>query len=435
MNRRDFLKVSSISASVLTLDLMIFQKAEAARDPRRDINYVRANGFSILQGLTTATTTQLTVDVPKTMTVHYELRDISNGRLIDPFYFKSVSRAKPTYRVDKLGYTNLPYLGKFIFRVLDDKGTVLDERYLGLVDLNKLDARIAIMSCMNSDNKNREKIWPRVEAANCDMLFFIGDHVYGDLMLIFDSPDMLWDKYIEHRQLLQYYHWKNLKPAVVIWDDHDYGANNADGTYKYKNDSLVTYKAFTAQEPIAPEFEDGPGVSCLLRAFGQKFMLLDNRWFRYLKYDGITGFLGKEQIQWALSKMTSGSEPNWIIEGSQFFQSGKDCYRAKAAAECEIFARGIGKLNSPSIFAAGDVHYSEFSHAPKEWLGYDTYEITSSCLHSRCRKKLPKNNHRILGAVQENFTIVDLLPSRNDLVFDLKNIGINKINFEKSISI
>lgn len=434
MNRRDFLKVSTISASVIALD-MATPDTVFAKNPLNNLDIVRTAGFSIMQGLTTYDSTQLSIDVPKDMKVHYQLMDASSGRLFLPVYQKSASRSKSKWRVDKVGYSNLPVLGRFVFRVIDDKGAVLDERNLSLLDLSKRNPRLGLMSCMDEDSKNIDAIWSQVEKSNCDMFFFFGDHVYGDTALIFDSPDMLWDKYLLTRQLVPYYHWKNLKPALVVWDDHDYGRNNADGKYKHKNDSMVTFRAFTAQEAIAGNFEAGPGVSSFFRAFGQKFILLDNRWFKNISYDGIKGFLGKEQIDWAISKLSQGNEPNWIIEGSQFFQTGKECFLTQARPECEIFTKKVGQLNSPSLFVAGDVHYTEISKAPKNLLGYDTIEITSSCLHSTPKKKPPKNPARLQSAVQENFVVVDILPTQFDLSFDLQSIGLRNVNFKDTYNI
>ncbi|MES2768882.1 MAG: hypothetical protein V4596_07020 [Bdellovibrionota bacterium] len=433
MNRRDFLKLSSVSATVLAVDLALPEHAFA-----KDTYDVQKNGFSILQGLTTQTTTQLTVDVPKQMNVHYELIHTSTGKSYSPHYLKQATRDSSDWRVDKLAYINLPYLGEFIFRVLDDKKKILDERNLGLLDIEKRDARFAMMSCMMDSNKNKDVIWPRVEQADCDLLFFIGDHVYGDILATFNGPELLWRRYIETRQKLPYYHWKNLKPALVTWDDHDYGANNTNGNYKHKNDSLDTFRAFTAQDDIVSSFENGPGVSSFFRAFGQKFLLLDNRYFKGLMHNGMKGFLGQDQMDWAFSRLVTGTEPNWIMEGSQFFQGqrkGNECYILDAPQECELFRKKISQLNSPSVFAAGDVHFTEVNKLPKDYFGYNTVEITSSSLHSMAKSSLPKNPTRLYGEGAENFVVIDLVPTQYELSFAYQDVTAKKVSFKGSFGI
>lgn len=434
MNRREFLKLSSVSATVLAVDLALPDKAFA-----KESYDIHKKGFSILQGFTNQTSTQLTIDVPKKMKVHYELLDVSTGQLIEPHYIKPVVRSSSDWRVDKIAYLNLPYMGQFKFRVLDDKKKIIDERNLKLLDLEKRDARFAIMSCMLDGNLNKDVIWPRVEAANCDVLFFVGDNVYGDIIAFFNGPNLLWNRYIETRQKLPYYHWKNLKPVICTWDDHDFGSNNQNGKYKHKENSLAVFKAFTAQDSIVDGLENGPGVSCFFKAFGQKFLFLDNRYFKGLSHSGIKkGFLGKEQLEWAFDKLHKSSEPNWILEGSQFFQGqrkGNECYIMDAPEECDLFASEISSLNSPSVFAAGDVHFTEVSKIDKSILGYETIEITSSSLHSYIKTTLPKNPTRIDGAPKENFVIVDLIPTNSELSFEYQCIGLSKVNFKGSFGI
>jgi alkaline phosphatase D len=329
-------------------------------------------------------------------------------------------------------------MGQFLFRVLDEKKNILDERNLKLLDLEKRDARIAIMSCMMDSNSNKNTMWANVEASDCDLLFFVGDNVYGDILVTFNGPNLLWSRYIETRQKVPYYHWKNLKPAICTWDDHDYGWNNKGGTYKHKHDSLATFKAFTAQDAI-DGLESGPGVSSFFKAFGQKFILLDNRFYKGLAYGDIKkGFLGGEQLEWAFEKLSDGYEPNWIMEGSQFFQGqrkGNECYIMDSPEEIEVFKKGIRSLNSPCIFAAGDVHFTEISTVSKDLIGYDTIEITSSSLHSMSTGILPKNENRIHGAVKENFVVIDLYKTQYEIAFDFKCIGMKKVNFEDSFGL
>ena len=433
MDRRDFLKLSSASATVLAVDLALPNAAFA-----KDAYSVQKNGFSILQGFTNQTSTQLSIDVPKKMSVHYELLETRTGKTIDTYDLKTVARSNSDWRVDKLIYKHLPYLGEFVFRVLDDKNNVLDERNLKLLDLEKRNARFAIMSCMLDSNSNKNKIWAQVEASDCDMLFFVGDNVYGDIIAIFNGPNLLWNRYIETRQKLPYYHWKNLKPAICTWDDHDYGANNQNGKYKHKENSLAIFKAFTAQENIDGGIENGPGVSSYFKAFGQKFLLLDNRYFKGLEHSGIKGFLGDEQLKWSFSKLNNGIEPNWIMEGSQFFQGerkGNECYIKDAPEECTYFTSEVGKLNSPSVFAAGDVHFTEVSKLDKNILGYESVELTSSSLHSYVKTNLPKNPDRIHGAGKENFIIVDIVPTSYGLQFDYQCVGLKSVNFKDSFGI
>jgi alkaline phosphatase D len=368
---------------------------------------VKKVGFSILQGFTDTTTTQFTVDVPKTQTLYYEVIDSETAKKFSPVQMTSATRDKSEWRVDKIMFNELYLGGKFQLIVRDEKNKVLDTREFATLDINAASARIALISCTRVESSAQKAMWQLVEASQPDLMFFLGDNVYGDLISVIHGPDFLWKRYIDTRAKLRIYHTKKLIPAFSIWDDHDFGHNNVKGDYKYKAENTVTFNAFYAQEVMSSNFAKGPGVSSVFRGYGHKFVFLDGRSYRGLpSATHEKGFMGDEQMAWLQNELSGSAEPAVISSGSQFFGRG-DSYKDHAPEELEDFCKMLSSLSNPCIFTSGDVHFSEISHTPN-LLDYNSFELTSSCLHSSCDPKLPNNPNRIQGVLKENFMILEV---------------------------
>lgn len=420
LNRRNFIA----GAGALGL-------AACSPDPKSAdliIDPLKSNsGFSILQGLTTETTTQLSVDLEKSLQVVYVLTDVDTKKEVSAESIKPVTFGDSKVRVDKIKYVGLELGHKYQLLVKDKKrNKVLDERYLTTVDLSKKDARIAIMSCMNDGKSARSQIWPSAEVADLDYMFFIGDNVYGD-MWIMHGPSYLWSRYVETRKNIPYYHWKNLKPVIAVWDDHDFGKNNAGGDYKHKDSAFRTFKTFFAQEPDGQTLVNGYANSCILQAFGQNFVFFDNRYYRGLKNaKGDKGFLGIEQIDWMSKAVSSRPKPTWLMQGAPMFGriEKMSSYQANAPEELDYFLGKVRSWGVPTIFAGGDLHYTEVSSVAKSVLGYNSYELISSCMHSNTKSAFYDNpNPQLKGFLKENFLVLEQTGGAGNPVWKVECIG------------
>lgn len=387
-----------------------------------------SSGLSILQGLTTQTTTQLSVDVEKSLQVVYVLMDVDTKRVVNPESVKPVTFGDSKVRVDKIKYSGLELGHKYQLIVKDKKNKVLDERYLTTVDLGKKDARIAIMSCMNDSKSARSQIWPSAEVADLDYMFFIGDNVYGDFWIM-NGPSYLWNRYVESRKNIPYYHWKNLKPVLAVWDDHDFGKNNAGGDYKHKDSSFQTFKTFFAQEPDGDALMTGFANSSYFQAFGQNFVFFDNRYYRGLKNaSGEVGFLGRDQIDWMSKAVSARPKPTWLMQGAPMFGRTQKAssYEVNAPQELDYFLSKVRSWGVPTIFAGGDLHYTEVSSIDKSVLGYGTYELISSCMHSNTKSAFYDNpNPQLKGFLKENFLVLEQTGGAGNPVWKVECIGKN----------
>lgn len=404
MKRRDFLFGASATLATVAASSPVLGQSLRLPVPNR-------SGLSILQGLTTQTATQLSVDVPRNSSVTYLLEDVATKKKFTPHRVRTVKHPSSSVRVDTPCFSNLELGHNYKFTVRNKiNNTILDERFLKTVDLQKKNARIGLMSCMNDLMPAKNQTWPQAEAADLDYLFFLGDNVYGDLPLI-HSPKFLWWRYVMSRQNIPYYRWKNLKPVLAIWDDHDFGLDNAGGNYRYKKHNLEIFKGFFAQLPEEGILEEGPGNSSFFQAFDHSFAFLDNRFYRGLRNGhGDVGFLGTEQLDWLNEKVSEAGHPTWLLQGSPVFGRGEkgSSYQANAPAEMETYFKSIRSWNVPVSFAAGDLHYSEISEVHKRFLGMAAHEVVSSCMHSKVKDRTYDNpNRHLAGTLKENFVILE----------------------------
>lgn len=414
MIRRKFLKTvgAAVSAEALLSTIPLNAMADSFfLNPQ-------ASGINILQGVTTDTTTQITVDLSNQLKIEYSLADRETGKIFQPEWIRTNSNVKSNVRVDRLFFSGLELGHKYQLNVKNTATNInLDERFLTTVDLNKANPKIAVMSCMKDSVSSRTKMWLSAQAADADYYFFIGDNVYGDSVFS-HGPDLLWSRFVETRTNIGYYQWKTMKPVIAVWDDHDFGKNNEGGRYEHKDKTLKVFKAFFGQESQGAAFQEGPGNSSYFRAFHQNFFFLDSRYFRGLPSLGTTGFLGEAQLNWVSQIMAGVSGPVWVMSGSPHFgraDKSNTSYQATAPQEHKLFLDQVSKWNAPAIFLGGDLHYSEASGIDKNILGYQTYEFISSCMHSSSKSGYYQNpNRQLHGTLKENFLVFE----KNGEVFD-----------------
>ncbi|MCB0349713.1 MAG: alkaline phosphatase D family protein [Bdellovibrionales bacterium] len=405
MDRRGFLSNLAFATGAAFVDGETIKSIEG---------FSHKGGLSILQGFTDETTTQFTVDVPKCLDVHYHVFDSVTGKTFDPIKIETNSYGLSLYKVQKIVFKDLYLNNGFELIVQDDRKNVIDHRQFKTLDTSRTNIRIAIMSCMLDLNPHRNEMWKLVDAAEPELLFMLGDNVYGDVYGKIHGPRFLWMRYLTTRRSLKLYRRKKLIPAIAIWDDHDFGKNNSSGFYKHKEKSLQIFNSFYAQLPISPNYHRGPGVSSSFTAFGHKFIFLDSRYWRKMpnSFDK-QGYLGDEQMAWLEGELQHNQNRTWIFQGSQFFghfKSTSGTYESLSPNELAHFSKIVKAHDKETYFGSGDIHFTEVTRAPRSWLGFDTVEITSSSLHSIPRLKLESRPERIVGAAKENFVVLDITP-------------------------
>ena len=223
------------------------------------------------------------------------------------------------------------------------------------------------------------KIFYYMKRKKSDFMLWLGDNVYY-MFKDYKSYNNMFTRQLKVRNgFFTLSDFLNGQPNYAIWDDHDYGWNDADSSFPLKNDALKVFKGFWPNN-----FEHGdttPGIYYSFRQYDAEFFMTDNRWYLQPEGDTAGSFLGRQQLQWLKESLkTSDATFKFICIGSQVLSDAwyDDSY-AKYPAERNQLLDFIAENNIPGvIFLTGDKHFTELSK--REWKGYPFYDFTCSPL-------------------------------------------------------
>lgn len=284
---------------------------------------------------------------------------------------------------------------------------------------------LAFGSCNRTDLN--PIIWNAIADKQPEVWVWLGDIVYTDS----GSMEDLESKYTIQKQLPAYQRLKNQSQVYGVWDDHDFGANDAGSTFEQKITSRELLFDFLDLPPnhMARQREGAYQSYCFGEA-EQKLCLylLDVRYFkepyevdpnpsqRYKKNEGM--LLGEAQWQWLESQLAKDNAKIHLFGGGIQLLSPEHPYEKWAnfpkAQKRFIDLLEKNKIQTP-IYLSGDRHIAEIS--ARELKSKSTlYDVTSSGLtHSYDSLKEEVNPFRI-----------------SPLITHL-NFGMLQINWEKSI--
>lgn len=410
----------------------------AAKDPKAlKVGFDLTQGLPIVQGLTNAHATQFAIVAPQDLALTFKIEDGPKSREIQPETRKSPGSSVV---VHQLVVSDLKLKKPYALLVSDSTGQTIDRREFKTLDLSSRPARVVSASCLyDYFLKESRVLWASLLASKPELVLLIGDNVYAEVNDgRFPSPmpqETLWIRYAETFLLLDFYKTKSLIPTVVTWDDHDYGMKDGDGTNPYKAEAKYVMESFFPQTPskLFPEFVAGPGVSHRFDAFGYRFLLLDNRSFRTSAdapaSEERTHF-GKDQEKWITKMVLESRNPIWLISGDQWFGAYHrfESYEGRHPESLKSFLKSIEPSRAPVIFMSGDRHLSEVMKIESSLLGYETYEFTSSALHSRAHPSnwatIPNKRHVMGVDLVHNFNLFDLTPMGKSGVVHLQGAAI-----------
>lgn len=242
--------------------------------------------------------------------------------------------------------------------------------------------RIAFGSCARVDRDAEQRIFDVVRREAPDLFLWLGDNVYADA----ESPVAIADEYQRQRNVSRARVVQRSIPQIAIWDDHDFGYNNGDGTSPFKQQSLEVFRRYWANPGYG--LPDTPGVFFEYGYGGIDFFCLDGRYYRTPNAapDGPDKtMLGATQFAWLQQRLLASTAPFKVLAcGSGWSMAdgpGGDTWSAFLTERDRLFDfirdRGIGGV----VLVSGDSHVGELNCIPwSERGGYDLYDLVSSPL-------------------------------------------------------
>ena len=295
--------------------------------------------------------------------------------------------------------------------------------FAGSGETEQIISKICFGSCLKVSRP--QPVWKAINSLRPDLFIFLGDNIYADT----DDPLHLKKAWIKLGREPGFQKLCEQSIVHAIWDDHDYGKNDAGKEFKIKRESQQIFLDFF-KEPKDSARRKTPGI------YGEKFLgppdkriqliLLDTRFFRdplsrspkrskgkgpYQPTDNPKAtILGNAQWKW-LEKCLKKRANLRIIASSIQFHSANHGWETwgnfpKERKKLLEMLADSGVRNV--LFLSGDRHSAEFSKIEKI-LPKPVWDVTSSSLNLALSIREEENSLRVGKQIfVENFGLLEI---------------------------
>lgn len=258
------------------------------------------------------------------------------------------------------------------------------------------------------------EIFKSITSKNPEAMLWMGDNTYL-------RPADWWTR---SGYLARYTHTRSLPeiqellaacPNYAIWDDHDFGPNDASGSWIHKDLALEVFQLFWANPSFG--YREMPSTFSAFNFRDCDFIMLDNRFYRTetTKQGDIyeEQMFGKKQIDLMIDLLKQSKAPfKFVLSGGQILNNAK-VYENFSNYEDErnyMLDRIADEEIENVIFLSGDRHHSEVMEMELE-NGIVIYEFTVSPLTSSANKNVKEvNDYRVAGSLiqERNFATIEV---------------------------
>ena len=241
--------------------------------------------------------------------------------------------------------------------------------------------RFAFGSCVGKEPWLDAATWADLDArTSVDLMLLLGDNHYANTT----DPAKQRAAFIAHRSNAAFRALFQRTPLYGIWDDHDFGVNDSDGTQPGKEDALRTFNEFFAN-PGAGE-ADNPGVYFRFTRGDVDFFLLDDRYHRSpdkAPDDGTKTQLGAQQLAWLKRELLASKATLKVIGAGGEWQSdsSEDSWKSYAREETDLFDFLAEHEIKNVLLLSGDRHFTAAYHVCGRFI-----EVTSARSAAPARK-------------------------------------------------
>lgn len=239
------------------------------------------------------------------------------------------------------------------------------------------------------------EIFRHMAETGADFTLWGGDNLYlreAD----YSSPSGIWYRYARDRATPDLQKLFAVMHHYAIWDDHDYGPDNANASFEFKDVARQAFQTYWGNPSFGEP--DHPGVYGKFVWGDAAFFLLDGRTHRddsaldQAMYPAKSVW-GERQLHWLKQSLLQAKALRnyrfkFIVTGGQVLQSVIQTPRAETH---ELYRRERDELLefirsqhiTGVVFLTGDAHHTGLYRRPLDAAGtHFVYELTSSPLAS-----------------------------------------------------
>lgn len=318
-------------------------------------------------------------------------------------------------------------------------------------------SRIAFGACAKESKE--QPIWDAVIAAKPDLFIFLGDNIYADTR----DPEVMRAKYAQLAERPGFRKLKETTPILAIWDDHDYGEDDAGADYPMKEESRRQFCDFWGESVSSPRrSRDGIYASYIFGPKGRRVQVIlpDLRWNRTpirkidlgsLTYndwakalaaegaevpgpyeripDADATMIGEAQWRWLEEQFAEPADVRIFGSSLQVIADfpGWEAWINYATDHQRLFETIRRQRAEGLVCISGDTHYGEISLLDVN-TPYPIWDATSSGL-TEVWPVTPPNSRRI-GEVwrDRNFGLIDIVWKRRSLLLAIRDeVGAERL--------
>lgn len=311
--------------------------------------------------------------------------------------------------------------------------------------------KILFGSCLHQDEP--QPIWQAMNQEQADLFILLGDNVYGDT----ENMTELKAKYAKQWATSGMQTMLANTPTIGIWDDHDFGENDAGAEYPQKEASRQIMLDFfkVPTNSLRRTRPDGIYTSHMLTQANLKVQIIlpDLRWNRSplesvgkIKYvltkapnnlgpyspstDKSATMLGDTQWQWLEQQLQQPADIRILATSLQLLPefTGWESW-ANFPHERQRFLDLLDQYKIDNlVIVSGDTHWSELSQITRK-NGQSLWEMTTSGLTEEWKNVSP-NKHRVGDSyAKENYGVIEL--TEKQLTMSIKDVAGNKVSEQR----
>lgn len=283
--------------------------------------------------------------------------------------------------------------------------------------------RIAFGSCIQQDRSMA--FWDTIAAERPQLFMTIGDNVYGDTRWQgqADLPTLR-AAYATLAGREEFRRFRSQVPMLAVWDDHDFGMNDAGESFAFKGYAETLFEKFW-KSPADVTRRPGIYHSAIYGPEGKRvqIILLDTRFFRSelasLPYqnpppplgwyvpsaDAKATVLGKQQWAWLERELARPADVRLVVSSIQVLTDAHGFEKwGNYPAERKRLLSMLRQAGN-AVLLSGDRHQAGVYHDPESGL----WELTSSSLNLSFGSGRPEpDTLRSQGMFsEENYAVID----------------------------